>query len=152
MGCARNPVTDRVTVPQRPFTSRAMEQAFRRIIYSSRATDADFFAILRESRTNNGIDGISGLLAFDGRSFVQLLEGPPESVGATFGRIRQDPRHTDIVVISDSIEADRAFGDWTMAGIPEEREDLYRDRLAAMLMRAPPDVRRAFACVQASLP
>lgn len=121
--------------------------AVRRLIYSSRATDANFLAILRESRTNNGVDGISGLLTFDGRGFVQVIEGPPESVEATFGRIQQDRRHTDILLISDTLEPDRAFGDWTMAGIPGEHEDVYRDRLGSMLRGAPAEIRRAFAWV-----
>ena len=120
---------------------------FRRIIYTSLARDADYLATLRQSRVNNGIDGISGLLAFDGRRFVQLIEGPPDSVSAAFKRIESDRRHTAIIVISDTMEPDRAFGGWTMAGMPGDAEALTCELLSAMLKRAPAEVQQAFESV-----
>ena len=110
--------------------------------------EPDLAAILRESRANNGIDGISGLLTTDGVSFVQVLEGPPESVAATFERIQRDRRHTDIVVVSDNLEAARAFADWTMASLPGELAEVLRERLAMLLEDAPTAVRDAFGKVR----
>lgn len=124
--------------------SSSSPTAIRRLIYTSTALAADLAAILRQSRTNNGIDGISGLLTFGRGGFAQVLEGPPESVEATFERIQRDSRHTDVRVVSDSVEPERVFGGWTMASLPGELEDLVRDRLARLMMSAPMDVRDAF--------
>ena len=76
---------------------------YRRIIYRSRCAAENgrdaLPAILASSRRNNGVDGVSGLLWTNGERFVQLLEGPPESVELTFDRIRRDPRHRGVEVV-----------------------------------------------------
>ena len=119
---------------------------FRRVIYRSRATGgtarADLPAILAQSRLNNGLDGLSGLLWTDGDRYLQLLEGPPESVAATLARILADPRHHDVEFASDTAEAERAFGDWTMADLGA---DAAEERLAVALADAPPAVKAVFA-------
>ena len=120
----------------------------RRIIYRSRSSGgdgrSDLAAILASSRRNNGVDGVSGLLWTDGERFVQLLEGPPESVGLTFDRIRYDPRHRGVEVVEDGVEPERVFGDWSMANLlGDTDEDDYR-RLAFALLNAPGSVRTAF--------
>jgi hypothetical protein len=60
------------------------------------------------------MDGISGLLLFDGRNFVQALEGPEDSVAAAFDRICSDARHTDVKVASDRLIDAREFPYWSM--------------------------------------
>ncbi len=90
----------------------------RQILYVSTSTvpgdRADLSGILNQSRHNNAMDGVTGLLWSDGRHFLQVFEGPEESVAATFERIRSDPRHEDLIVLQDrSIEA-REFGNWSM--------------------------------------
>lgn len=82
----------------------------RRLVYTSRANDHDLIDILRVSRANNGIDGVSGLLLARLGMFVQVLEGQPESVATTFQRIRYDTRHSHVEVLSDTVETKRAFG------------------------------------------
>lgn len=54
------------------------------------------------------------MLWFDGSNFAQVLEGDHDSVGETIGRIRVDPRHTDLQVVVDREVRARAFGDWGM--------------------------------------
>ena len=123
---------------------------FRRLIYTSAATASadrrrDHVDILRQSRANNGLNGVSGLLWTDGTVYLQLLEGAPEAVSDTFDRIAADPRHHDVRIVSDLIEPERAFGDWTMASLPVEREGaVLRERVDRFLRRAPDDVRTAF--------
>ncbi|MDQ2818540.1 MAG: BLUF domain-containing protein, partial [Candidatus Eremiobacteraeota bacterium] len=75
---------------------------------------ADLFGILQQSRHNNAIDGITGLLWSDGRSFMQAFEGPRASVAATFDRIEKDERHHSLTILSDIIIEKREFGDWVM--------------------------------------
>lgn len=120
----------------------------RRIVYASRAVGGDMrrdhLDILAESRRNNGIDGISGLLWSRADRYLQLLEGPPDSVGATFDRIRRDPRHADVTVIDDREEPERIFADWAMAGLPGEHPQDAEARLRLLLRDAPDAVRRMF--------
>lgn len=96
----------------------AEETEVRRILYVSVGTApgaaADLSEILHQSRHNNALDGITGLLWSDGIRFVQAIEGPAASVTATFERIRADPRHHAIVVLQDEMIAARDFGGWTM--------------------------------------
>ena len=102
-----------------------------RLIYASRAADAltpaDHEQILEASRRNNGKAGVTGILAFGAREFLQCLEGSREAVNATYARILGDPRHQDVQLI-DCREIDqRWFGDWGMHGLPPSR--LTRQRV-----------------------
>lgn len=120
----------------------------RRIVYASRAASADargdLPAILTVSRRNNGVDGVSGLLWSQADRYLQLLEGPGDSVADAFDRIRRDPRHADIVVIDDSEQAERVFADWAMAGMPGEQPEDAAARMRMLLRDAPADVTRLF--------
>ena len=81
--------------------------------------------ILRASQKNNARDGITGMLLYADGNFLQVLEGPPEAVERTFARIERDPRHTQVIVMSDEPTQRRDFADWSM-GLrrlgPEEAE------------------------------
>jgi len=117
----------------------------RRIVYSSRAAGRDDLStILVQSRANNGLNGITGILYADGASYLQVIEGTPEAVAHVFARIDSDPRHGDVRVLSDETADERIFGDWAMASIPEEGDDLVRARLAGLLRNAPEGVRALF--------
>ncbi len=123
-------------------------EPLRRLIYASRAVahdpQADTHDILAESRRNNGIDGISGILWSSGGQYLQLLEGPTESVTEAFDRIRHDPRHTDIRILDDRQVTDRQFADWAMAGLPGEQPADARDRLRLLLRNVDADVAEFF--------
>jgi hypothetical protein len=71
--------------------------------------------ILAASRRNNGAAGITGLLLYDGYRFLQALEGEPTLVNETYQRIKGDPRHRAIVLLSSREVTERAFGHWSMA-------------------------------------
>ena len=71
--------------------------------------------ILAASRRNNHADGITGLLLYDGYRFLQALEGEPHRVERAFERIKADPRHRAIVMLSSHEVIGRSFGDWSMA-------------------------------------
>lgn len=121
----------------------------RQLIYASTAnarTAASLAPdILRGARALNGISGITGLLCAANDRFLQLLEGPDESLDAAMARIEADPRHRDIEVLADGPVAERAFGDWAMAyrekGLPAEA---LGDGVAVSLVDAPPDVVERF--------
>lgn len=71
--------------------------------------------ILAASRRNNHADGISGLLLYDGYRFLQALEGEPHRVRRAYDRIKADPRHRALVMLSSHEVTERSFGDWSMA-------------------------------------
>jgi len=76
---------------------------------------SDVEGILQISRKRNAIDGVTGLLIFDGKRFLQVLEGSLEQVETTFSRIAQDPRHRALVRLSGRHVDEREFGHWAMA-------------------------------------
>ncbi len=91
----------------------------RQLTYISTATreilPSDIDQILSASRRKNELIGINGLLLFDGRRFLQALEGDEAQLGAAFERIKGDDRHRAIVVLSDRAVPARQFGAWAMA-------------------------------------
>ena len=63
---------------------------------------------------NKSLD-ITGILMTSGGLFYQVLEGPRDAVDEIFGYIRNDPRHTDVLVLSIEEDAsERLFPDWSM--------------------------------------
>jgi len=74
----------------------------------------DVEQILLASRANNARAQVTGLLIFDGKRFLQALEGPVESVETTFSRIAVDPRHRALVRLSSRAVESREFGNWSM--------------------------------------
>ncbi|KRB82732.1 hypothetical protein ASE00_11925 [Sphingomonas sp. Root710] len=85
-------------------------------ISSARATLllSDVEQILQTSRRRNERDQVTGLLIFDGKRFLQALEGPIEAVEQTFSRIALDPRHRALVRLSSRGVETREFGNWSM--------------------------------------
>ena len=71
--------------------------------------------LLAVSRRNNEKSGITGMLLYKERRFLQVLEGEESAVRATYARIERDPRHRDVVLLITGAEQEREFGDWSMA-------------------------------------
>ncbi len=92
------------------------------IVYASRneihgepeSVDAEIASILAASRKNNQSKDITGALMFNGSAFAQVLEGPLEHIEAAYERIQCDPRHSDVVLLSNAAATERAFSDWSM--------------------------------------
>ncbi|MGP1284019.1 MAG: BLUF domain-containing protein [Parasphingopyxis sp.] len=89
-----------------------------RLIYVSTARPgigpADFDDILVAARACNYASHVTGLLVFDGRFFVQYLEGREGAVEATFGRIFRDRRHSGVVVLARGEVDGLRFPGWDM--------------------------------------
>jgi hypothetical protein len=62
----------------------------------------------------NGIDGISGLLLFNGIHFLQWIEGPPDAIDELIERLRRDPRHSGFEIRDERMADERIFGGWSM--------------------------------------
>jgi hypothetical protein len=108
-------------------------------------TSAEVQRILATSRRNNTRDGITGLLFYDGKRFLQALEGEETKVEAAIARIRGDARHGAVVVLSRREVTQREFGDWAMAshGTPAAN-DAVLGRVAALTANAAPNVQATF--------
>ena len=90
-------------------------------------------SILATSARNNPARGITGLLLFNGRNFLQLLEGEEGQVNALMETIFADPRHSGVSVL-DRRQIDlRTCPDWAMKrvmiaeSIESRRDMLERD-------------------------
>ena len=70
--------------------------------------------ILRVSRDNNARDGITGMLLYKDRRFMQLLEGPETAVCAAYARIARDMRHEEPTILLEGPLEERDFADWSM--------------------------------------
>lgn len=90
-------------------------------------------AILAASARNNPERGITGLLLFNGRNFLQLLEGEEGELTALMETITADPRHSGVSVLDRRMIDQRACPDWAMKrvliaeSIESRREMLERD-------------------------
>lgn len=71
-------------------------------------------AILDASVRNNPERGVTGLLLYNGRNFLQLLEGEESVLRSLMSRIALDPRHTGVSVLRHSEITARACPDWAM--------------------------------------
>ena len=76
--------------------------------------DDDVLNILRTSRRRNARLGVTGLLCYDGRRFLQVVEGEDAVVDALLDDIRRDGRHTDLRTVSEAPITERAFAGFTM--------------------------------------
>ena len=70
--------------------------------------------ILKSAVRHNQQDGITGMLLYAEGNFLQVLEGEPAAVQATFARIGQDPRHRNVTVLLEEALQERHFSQWSM--------------------------------------
>ena len=89
--------------------------------------------ILETSAQNNPEQGITGLLLYNGRNFLQLLEGESGAVETLMERIDNDPRHTGVSILYNQQIAQRTCPEWAMKRViiaetvAARREALERD-------------------------
>ncbi|MEH6759071.1 MAG: BLUF domain-containing protein [Parasphingorhabdus sp.] len=78
---------------------------------------SDFQIILDSANHRNAELGLTGLLAFNGLNFMQILEGPRDNVNCCIRSIEADKRHDGMVIFDRREAQHREFPDWKMAGI-----------------------------------
>ena len=122
--------------------------ALHEIIYvslASRDLPAEELAqLLDKARTHNATLGITGMMIYHRREFMQLLEGEQEAVQSLYDRIASDPRHQQLRKIWDGPIRERGFSDWGMAFVAPDELDLrskpgYQDLLDQGMRQAPGD-------------
>ena len=102
------------------------------LVYCSRATPGvDSLVVERiiaTAQKANALHGVTGMLVFGSGVFFQWLEGPRTAVQRLMGLIKADPRHQQVVLLSETEEArERLFPTWSMELV---EADHIRDVLA----------------------
>ncbi|MEM7701400.1 MAG: BLUF domain-containing protein [Pseudomonadota bacterium] len=101
-------------------------------------TREDVDAILSSSARNNPARGVTGLLLYNGRNFLQLLEGEESELVSLMVKISHDPRHTGISMIDRKMVETRACPNWAMRRVMiaesvERRRELLEAELPETL-------------------
>lgn len=96
-----------------------MSLRLERLVYESTATGTtesigNLAVILAESQRNNERDGLTGALAAHRNRYIQVVEGPAQSLDALLRRLESDPRHRDIILLGREPIETRLFGPWRM--------------------------------------
>ena len=104
----------------------------KRIVYASQATydvgPDELIELLSAARDRNGQAGLSGMLLYCSQSFLQLIEGEPAAIEATYARILRDDRHTNLRMLMNADVPGPLFPDWTM-GFEHVDDDELADTL-----------------------
>lgn len=77
-------------------------------------TPGELHALLQKSREANLKHGITGMLLYNGGSFMQAIEGPEDAVYQLYRNIQQDRTHHMVTTLLDQPIQQRAFPDWSM--------------------------------------
>ena len=86
----------------------------------SDVSNSELEEILRKARDWNQAHEITGLLIyrfnkmFKRGNFLQIIEGPKNSILLAWERISTDPRHHTITVLEDGNFSERNFSAWSM--------------------------------------
>lgn len=101
--------------------------ALYHFVYCSRAADglddAEVDRIVEAAQRNNLARGITGVLVFGSGIFFQWIEGPAAQMQDLVASLQGDPRHHDLVTLSQSEEErERLYPNWDMEKV--EAEDI----------------------------
>jgi hypothetical protein len=79
--------------------------------------------LFSEARSKNKRRQISGALLISDQWFVQTLEGDEDAVLALYARIKSDPRHDSVSLLSAEQVSGAVFSRWSMARVSEEVDE-----------------------------
>jgi hypothetical protein len=105
---------------------------------------SDLEDIHRTAREVNALEGITGLLVFNGTHFLQIIEGSESTIAELVERLRKDPRHTGFEVRDQRKVDTRSFPDWSMELVRVNASYFHaRDTLEDMLPDTVPEAIQA---------
>ena len=88
------------------------------LIYRSRLNSgfspANLPLLVNKAQARNETLQVTGVLLFDGTHFLQVLEGPLESVNTLYRIICEDPRHDNVVELMRDYAPRRRFNNLGM--------------------------------------
>lgn len=98
------------------------QQPLLEIVYSSITPEPmsldSVRKLLEHARKNNAQTGVTGLLCYDNKHFLQIIEGETDVIMDLFHSIQSDARHEGIRILHEGDIEERAFSDWKMAYEP----------------------------------
>jgi hypothetical protein len=99
--------------------------ALYHFVYCSRAAngvdEAEVGRIVEAAQRQNLANGITGVLVFGSGVFFQWIEGPAAQIKKLIANLHGDPRHYDIVSLSQSEEKrERLYPNWEMEKVEAE--------------------------------
>ncbi len=77
-------------------------------------SDEELVKLLEKSRENNTRLDVTGMLLYKDGNFMQVLEGPENTVYKLYDHIGKDPRHKGVIVLYKENVTQRQFPDWSM--------------------------------------
>lgn len=107
---------------------------FKSLIYVSTAEEnvdySEILNILTHSWKYNHNSYISGMLLYDDRHFMQIIQGPILTIDKLYARIENDSRHTNIKLIGEELLHERDCSGWGI-GFYDKQEvaDIFYDSL-----------------------
>jgi hypothetical protein len=98
------------------------EIKLQQCVYISRQvhdfSDLDLRELLVRARRKNKELKLTGLLLFDKPMFLQVLEGPPDSISRIMDDIKSDDRHHELdIIYFDKNLKEREFARWLMGAM-----------------------------------
>ncbi|MDP3210945.1 BLUF domain-containing protein [Methylotenera sp.] len=118
--------------------------SINQMIYISQATrkmsTSDLHEILKVAQDNNQSIDVTGSLFYNGGWFLQVLEGPTDTLKKLYNKIEKDPRHKNSRIIYDEPARFRTFTRWTMnmTNLEDRQADKY-DELVEVIEAAKTD-------------
>jgi DNA-binding response OmpR family regulator len=101
-----------------PVAASASVAGLRRVVFVSVArevlTSAELLRMCARFAAANARLGVTGVLAYAGERFLEVVEGPEAAVEVLMRRIEADPRHARMQVVLDEPAGSRWFDEWTM--------------------------------------
>lgn len=102
--------------------------ALHEIVYVSLATQAmhqdGLVELLERARLHNARRGITGLLLYHRREFLQLIEGERHEVETLFESICRDDRHQQIHTLWEGPVQAKGFTGWSMGFVATDEAQL----------------------------
>lgn len=118
--------------------------SINQLIYISQATrkmsNSELLQIHTTAQQNNANIDVTGSLFYNGGWFLQVLEGPIETLQALYDKIEKDPRHKNSRVLYNEPAKFRTFSRWTMnmTNLDDRQADKY-DELVEVIDAAKTD-------------
>ena len=99
-----------------------------RLIYASTVSpnlkEGEISAIFATARKFNSEHKITGMLCHNEKYFFQYIEGIKAEIDALYENIKNDSRHSNIVLLDYSETNIRLFREWSMADVDANDEDI----------------------------
>lgn len=113
-------------LPSKYKKSLSSEDLIYELTYKSTMADAigakEIEEIIDEASLTNKKHHITGCLVCQNNNFFQLLEGSKSNVLLIYDKIKKDPRHNNLEVLTRKINSHRFFPQWSMALLSDKDE------------------------------